>query len=209
MTWQEPEPEPPGGTYAGSLNRRRVTPDVTTDDVLSTDTIARIEELHTAVLWAEKERRFGMLRARRAEELRAAMSAEEEFLNEQGFATYNDYRLRIRRSQVERPEPVEPEPVHCDPVAPEPTATEEATPDRPAAGAAAGADKDQLRERLEDGPTPPLVPPPVPPQAHVPLGRFNEEWAVELRNEFDRRLSARVDAAKREEGSPDLTNQVG
>jgi hypothetical protein len=65
------------------------------DDVLDSATIARIEELHNAVLEAEAERRFGR---RRTHELEDARATEQEFLDTHGFASYNDYRLRIRRS---------------------------------------------------------------------------------------------------------------
>ena len=67
------------------------------DDALDPSTVATIEELHTAVLRAEAGRRFG---GRNSHEIDEARSAEHAFLQERGFATYNDYRLRIRRSTV-------------------------------------------------------------------------------------------------------------
>jgi hypothetical protein len=158
-------PETPGSaTYAESLNRRQVTPEQPTDDVLSVETISRIEELHSTVLWAEKERRFGMLRPRRAEELLAAQSAEQEFLDEHGFASYTDFRLRIRRSKV---------------------------------GAALDVEIDDAPQDgnlVEDHPAPPPPPAerPAPLEPRVPVGRWTEDWAIELRREFERRLTERV-----------------
>ena len=68
------------------------------DDVLDRETVDRIEELHAAVAHAEAEQRFGMLRGKRSAHFTEAEDAERAFLNSLGFASYNDYRLRIRRS---------------------------------------------------------------------------------------------------------------
>jgi hypothetical protein len=53
---------------------------------------------------AEAEQRFGLLRGKRTRQVAEAEAAEQAFLNEHGFATYNDFRLRIRRSTVADPE---------------------------------------------------------------------------------------------------------
>jgi hypothetical protein len=235
LTQTEP---PENATYAAFLNRRRVTPEQPTDDVLSVETIARIEELHSTVLWAEKERRFGILRPRRGEELRAAVSAEQDFLNEHGFASYNEFRLRIRRSKAVAPgappavieaapavlEPVpavgeaapavvaadpadveaapavvaaDPADVEAAPAVPEPApAVIEVVP---VVGDAAPVVGETVadREPREDQPSPP--PPaelPAPLEPRVPLGRWTEDWAMDLRKEFDRRLSERVAKAE-------------
>jgi len=69
-------------------------------DTLHPATVAEIERLRTAVLNAEAEQRFGVGHGRRSDLVLAAEEAERTFLNAHGFATYNDYRLRIRRSTV-------------------------------------------------------------------------------------------------------------
>ncbi len=68
------------------------------DDVLDRETIDTIEELHSAVVQAEAEQRFGLTRGRRPRPPVEAQAAEHAFLAVRGFATYNDFRLRIRRS---------------------------------------------------------------------------------------------------------------
>jgi hypothetical protein len=72
-------------------------------DVLDRETIEKIEELHAVVVRAEAEQRFGLLRGKRTRQVAEAEAAEQAFLNEHGFATYNDFRLRIRRSTVADP----------------------------------------------------------------------------------------------------------
>jgi vacuolar-type H+-ATPase subunit H len=67
-------------------------------DVLDRETIDQIEELHGAVVRAEAEQRFGLLRGKRTRQVAEAEAAEQAFLHQHGFATYNDFRLRIRRS---------------------------------------------------------------------------------------------------------------
>jgi len=67
-------------------------------DVLDRATIDRIEELHGAVVRAEAEQRFGLLRGKRTRQVAEAEAAEQAFLSANGFASYNDFRLRIRRS---------------------------------------------------------------------------------------------------------------
>jgi len=73
-------------------------------DVLDRDTIEKIEELHATVVRAEAEQRFGLLRGKRTRQVAEAEAAEQAFLHEHGFATYNDFRLRIRRSTVVEPD---------------------------------------------------------------------------------------------------------
>ncbi len=72
--------------------------------MLDRDTIEQIEELHAAVVRAEAEQRFGLLRGKRTRQVAEAEAAEQAYLNAQGFATYNDFRLRIRRSTVFEPD---------------------------------------------------------------------------------------------------------
>jgi len=69
-------------------------------DALDPQTVEEIERLRSAVMQAEAEQRFGVGRTKRSELLVAAEEAERAFLNAHGFASYNDYRLRIRRSTV-------------------------------------------------------------------------------------------------------------
>jgi hypothetical protein len=85
------------------LRQRGRAADEPADDALDPSTVARIEELHSASLNAEAERRFAPLKGWRGQEPTEAKLAEEAFLNEHGFATYNDFRLRIRRSAVALP----------------------------------------------------------------------------------------------------------
>jgi hypothetical protein len=73
-------------------------------DVLDRETIEKIEDLHAAVVRAEAEQRFGLLRGKRTRQVAEAEAAEQAFLHEHGFATYNDFRLRIRRSTVVEPD---------------------------------------------------------------------------------------------------------
>jgi hypothetical protein len=77
-------------------------------DVLDRATIDTIEELHSTVLQVEAEQRFGLFGGRRSAQLEEAQGAERAFLAEHDFATYNDYRLRIRRSTVSPPAPAAP-----------------------------------------------------------------------------------------------------
>jgi len=76
-----------------------------TAESLDSATISGIEALHAAVLKAEAEQRFGLLRGRRSKQLTEAEEAENEFLERNGFATYNDFRLRVRRSTPAPPPP--------------------------------------------------------------------------------------------------------
>ena len=69
-------------------------------DVLDSQTVDEIERLRSAVVHAEAEHRFGVGRGKRSELLVAAEEAEHAFLNSHDFGSYNDYRLRIRRSTV-------------------------------------------------------------------------------------------------------------
>ena len=76
-----------------------------TAESLDAATISGIEALHAAVLKGEAEQRFGLLRGRRSKQLTEAEEAEKEFLDRNGFATYNDFRLRVRRSTPAPPPP--------------------------------------------------------------------------------------------------------
>jgi hypothetical protein len=76
-------------------------------DVLDREVIDKIEALHGAVVRAEAEQRFGLLRGKRSRQLIEAEAAEQGFLKGQGFATYNDFRLRIRRSTTTEGPPEE------------------------------------------------------------------------------------------------------
>ncbi len=76
-----------------------------TAESLDSATISAIETLHATVLKAEAEQRFGLLRGRRTKQLTEAEEAENEFLERNGFATYNDFRLRVRRSTPAPPPP--------------------------------------------------------------------------------------------------------
>src|SRR5581483_3965593 len=86
------------GDVSEFLERRKAEAGLPVDDTLDPPTVARIEALHSAVLAAEAERRFSKFGGRRSQELEDACTAEQAFLEAQGFASYNDYRLRIRRS---------------------------------------------------------------------------------------------------------------
>jgi len=69
--------------------------------MLDRETVRRIEELHAVVLQTEAAQRFGLFRGKKSAEFADAEAAELAFLNEQGFASYTDFRLRIRRSGIE------------------------------------------------------------------------------------------------------------
>ncbi len=91
------------GGIGDYLRERGRAVDQPVDDALDLATVVRIEELHSASLKAEAERRFAPLKGWRGQEPTEAELADEAFLNEQGFASYNDFRLRIRRSAVGPP----------------------------------------------------------------------------------------------------------
>jgi len=95
------EPAPFGTTLGGPAGEGEDTNRMR--DVLDRETIEKIEELHAAVVRAEAEQRFGLLRGKRTRQAGEAEAAEQEFLHLHGFATYNDFRLRIRRSTVAEP----------------------------------------------------------------------------------------------------------
>src|SRR5690242_12737051 len=95
------EPAPFGTTFGGPAGEGEDTNRMR--DVLDRETIEKIEELHAAVVRAEAEQRFGLLRGKRTRQVAEAEAAEQAFLNLHGFATYNDFRLRIRRSTVADP----------------------------------------------------------------------------------------------------------
>jgi len=73
------------------------------EDALDRGTVDRIEELHAAVARAEAAQRFGLFRGKKSTELADAEAAELAYLSAYGFASYTDYRLRIRRSMVTPP----------------------------------------------------------------------------------------------------------
>jgi hypothetical protein len=182
----------------GLLDRRKAEVGLEVDDVLDVVTAARIEELHAAVLQLEGEGRFGRLRSSRAQEVADAHDAEQAFLNEHGFATYNDYRLRIRRTVTGAPGPSRstgaPAPnAPCD----APTATEqsdeggtapEASPlsvEGPVLGAdelAAAVDEGAPRGRAH------------PASSAVPLQ--TEPWIAAVRREFDSYVIAQSELAE-------------
>jgi hypothetical protein len=71
------------------------------DDVLDAEVVDRIEELHNAVMVVDGERRS--MWGKRAALPTVAEAAEEAYLAAQGFASYTDFRLRIRRTVVAEP----------------------------------------------------------------------------------------------------------
>jgi hypothetical protein len=89
----------------------RETAAASPNDVLDRGTIDRIEELHGAVMRAEAEHRFGLMRSKRTPEAIEAEAAERAFLAEHGFAGYTDYRLRIRRAAPGRVPTTSPAPI--------------------------------------------------------------------------------------------------
>jgi hypothetical protein len=155
------------------------------DDVLDRETVDRIEELHAAVARAEAEQRFGVLRKRSGQA--EAEAAEREFLHGRGFASYTDYRLRIRRSRVGgRYDPsVTPAPVvsrEHGPVAPGPVVRNEPEQDR---GAPASRG---VEWALAAG---------APTQC-AELARAYDQFFVRLRAEADRLVELRLQHAERE-----------
>jgi hypothetical protein len=88
----------PDAERSGAAALEDPAPSSTAGDILDPDTIDMIEELHSAVVRAEAEQRFGLIRGRRTHPPVEAHAAEQAFLAAHGFATYNDFRLRIRRS---------------------------------------------------------------------------------------------------------------
>jgi hypothetical protein len=156
------------------------------DDALDPETIARIEDLHSATLEEDAHRRFGSRKGSRSRELGEARLAEQEFLNEHGFATYNDYRLRIRRSTVVTQEAREVvDPTGASPEA-APVTGAPCLPETPPA------------EALDAGN---ILPGPAVPKEDAAEGAREEaaaspwvaqSWATALRAEFDRVLAVRV-----------------
>jgi hypothetical protein len=174
------------------------------DDVLERGAVNRIEELHGAVARAEAEQRFGVFRGRRSPRLAAAEAVELAFLNQLGFATYNDYRLRIRRSTVERgrPEPALPPAPEaampaaaCPPSEPPPASVE------PRSATAEVPPPDSSEPRL------PSEPPDVRGQEERPprvtklcaeVAGAVDGFFARLRSEADRLAEARLNQAEHE-----------
>jgi hypothetical protein len=197
------------------LRSRGAAWDDAPDDVLDAGVIWKIEHLHSAVLEMEGERRFG--RSVRSEELTALQAEEQELLEAHGFTSYNDFRLRVRRSTAVAPPPAADERT----VAAE--AAEEAEP-APSPGGAAGTWEEPPGSPEQAGPPEhpdvtargseppaPIAPQPealpaTPAPGLVVLGRGEgasaagvvsvEEWAMALRREFDRHLAERVRQAQ-------------
>jgi hypothetical protein len=99
------------------VDRLALAVPVQPEDVREVGVIDRIEELHSAVLRAEADQRFGSW-GRRAALRTEAEAAERAFLDQHGFASYNDFRLRIRRSTV-APAPLSARPVSDQAPAPD------------------------------------------------------------------------------------------
>ena len=188
-------------------------------DVLDRDVVDKIEALHGAVVRAEAEQRFGLLRGKRSRQLIEAESAEQTFLKEQGFATYNDFRLRIRRSTTtEGPANAEDSSTFVwdddyDELAFFPDADPDTTENETRADEGTG-DHPSPEEGSEDmGPLPdpaPVQAAPPPPGAaakprmdadaasNVDLRRLTEPLFATLQAETDKFVAARLDAAERQ-----------
>jgi hypothetical protein len=167
------------GGIGDYLDRKHVPYEQTGDDMLDPGTVDRIEELHAAVLVTEAERRFGR---RHTGELGDAQDEERAFLNAHGFATYNDYRLRIRRSVADtEPALPVPEAASTGPVATSADAGAVAAPAEPVASApAVGGHTTEVAPVLVDDSV---------------LRSLTGPWIAELKRELDRYLEARVEAA--------------
>jgi hypothetical protein len=82
------------------------------EDALDAEVISKIEELHSAaVVWGQAEHRFGIW-GKRGPSTSEAEEAEQAYLAEHGFATYNDFRLRTRHSTLTLALPTPPPPPH-------------------------------------------------------------------------------------------------
>ncbi|HVM63613.1 MAG TPA: hypothetical protein VMU14_02045 [Acidimicrobiales bacterium] len=175
-------------------------------DVLDADTIWKIEQLQTAVLELEGERRFGRSSARSGE-LEALQKEVQALLEEHGFASYNDYRLCVRRARAATtvgPPPSAPGAW----VAAAPVPYVEA--EEPGADGDAGG-AEPCGEPEGHGPGSALASPgasealvvlgQVPEDMLAPSGDAAvaraEELALALRREFDRQLAERVQQAQR------------
>jgi vacuolar-type H+-ATPase subunit H len=201
-------------------------------DVLDRETIDEIENMHGGVVRAEAEQRFGLLRGKRTRQVAEAEAAEQAFLNKQGFATYNDFRLRIRRSTVEHEQQPATvwsndlgfddgfEPVGAleriagsdDSDGPHHTATPDAAHD----------DERSLEGSEQMSPLPksapaPAAPPPVPTfdpkgdadiagPATADLRRLTEPLFATLQAETDRFVASRIEAAEKQ--ATDIVNRA-
>ena len=94
------EDREPGQTTASTDDGGGGRTGFTGSDALGRETIDEIESLHAAAVRAEAEQRFGLLKGRRPQQPTGAEAAELRFLARHGFASYTDFRLRIRRSTV-------------------------------------------------------------------------------------------------------------
>jgi vacuolar-type H+-ATPase subunit H len=193
-------------------------------DVLERETIDKIEELHGAVVRAEAEQRFGLLRGKRSRSLVEAEAVEQTFLQEHGFDSYNDFRLRIRRStSLGHPEPAAPTFAWDDDndhglstgTAGTETETETETGTDTGADEAFRDPESSQEGREQMGPLPDPAPaqaaPPPPIPATAPRGdsdnvasasndfrRLTEPLFATLQAETDKFLAARIEAAERQ-----------
>jgi hypothetical protein len=201
-------------------------------DVLDREVIDKIEALHSTVVRAEAEQRFGLLRGKRSRQLIEAEAAEQGFLEEQGFATYNDFRLRIRRSTTAEggPEAGDSSTLVWDDDYDERAFFPAADPDLDDHGdtetetrADEGTgDHPSPEEGSEDmGPLPDPAPvqtappPPIPATTPRPddgaasnldLRRLTEPLFATLQAETDKYVSARLEAAERQ--AADIVNRA-
>jgi hypothetical protein len=204
-------------------------------DVLDREAIDKIEALHSAVVRAEAEQRFGLLRGKRSRQLIEAEAAEQGFLEEQGFATYNDFRLRIRRSTIteepqeagesstyvwddaydERaffPESDGPDD-HGD--TENETRADEGTGDNPSPEEGS-EDMGPLPDPapVQAAPPPPMAPPPPIPAtrpddgaaSNLDLRRLTEPLFATLQAETDKYVAARMETAERQ--AADIVNRA-
>jgi hypothetical protein len=199
-------------------------------DVLDREAIDKIEALHSAVVRAEAEQRFGLLRGKRSRQLVEAEAAEQGFLEEQGFATYNDFRLRIRRSTIteEPPEAGESSTYVWDDEYDErgffPDAdgepgdhgdteteihTDEGTGDHPSPEEGS----EDMGPLPDPAPVQAAPPPPIPATrpddgapSNLDLRRLTEPLFATLQAETDKYVGARMEAAERQ--AADIVNRA-
>jgi hypothetical protein len=99
-------PEPPTGSDQGSGASRTSLPvlGVGSATQLDAGTIAHIEELHAELVEAESQLSRGIGRSLARRRLARARVAEETFLQELGFSSYTDYRVRVQLPSPNRPD---------------------------------------------------------------------------------------------------------
>ncbi len=143
------------------------------------DTINTIEELHSAVMRADAERRFGPIRGKRTTAPTDAQAAEQAFLAQHGFATYNDFRLRIRRSTASPADTVDP-----------------------AAGTDDGMAAEGAGARPADLSPPATVTPPQRDRAETPneFRRRIEALCGAFQNDAEELIAVRLDDVERQAG---------